>query len=245
LNRLIIPLVLAVCAGCSLVQPAEFDEGAFNSALAKVRTLTEEGRFQNAQTELNAISRPPKSAEYLYYKAFLTHKVEGKPRIAVKWFRKALDAVRSPKIRSSDPLLEEKIIFYMSYALAESGKKEEAAGWMNAAFSLLERLDQNGRLVDGQGYYLMAYCYDRRNEPDLSRAFYEKAIAAFSTNSTKSYYLAGSYFNVGLQHYNAKEYAEAVQWWEKALAAEPPDGAFREYYRKWYETARQAAGLGF
>lgn len=213
--------------------------GVSGEDVVRVRALVREGRFVQAKAVVDGWGRVT-DPEGLYYRAFLAHRVEGRPERAVRMFGAVLRRLRSG-VEVGDPLLEVKAVFYAAYAAAEAGREAEAERGFDEALSFLEGMERAGRLIDGEGWYMLAYCYDRRKESGLAERYYGRAAAFFATNMPGHYLRGGAFFNIGRMYYNRQDYGAAMRWWGRALAVTPGDGAFREHYLRWYEVARQAS----
>jgi len=242
-TKIIYVLFLIAFCGCNIFKPVE--EQKVNEILNKVEVLTETGKFNDAYKEILNLKRINKSPEFLFYKGFLIHKIEKNPSKAIRFLKKAESLLQNKKSSTQDPLLAIKIEFYLSYAYRELKKEEDAEKFLNSAFSRLEKNFSLNRFVNGEAMYMLAYIYSLKNKKEESLLFYNKAILWFKDNNPLHFYYPASFFNIGLQYYNEKNYSEAVKFWQKAFELEPSDGWYKDYYKKWLNVAMQAYQAGF
>jgi len=181
--------------------------------------------------------------EVLFNLAFTADKVRPDPSFSISLYRKCLARFEDEPAAFSDIILKVKTYFYLGYLYEKMRKPDKADDNMNSAFAQLDRLNKASKLDDGVGFYLLAYCYARHKQHELSLEFYQKALDWFEQNRPDSYYLRGCFYNIGLYYYNAMDYKNAVVYWRQAWEKEPASGYFKEIYRKSYDLAREAQGL--
>lgn len=184
-----------------------------------------------------------RTPDVLFSLAFTKDKVKPDAAGSIRLYLKCVGMLERDPSASADPLLKIKAYFYLGYTYGKRKKTERADEYLNSAMAALDRLNTAGRLDDGIGFYLLAYCLERQKLHDLSVEYYQKAIDWFEQNRPGSYYLRGSYYNIGLHYYNVMDYKNAVIYWRLAYEKEPASGYFKETYKKWFDTARDALGF--
>ena len=118
--------------------------------------------------------------------------------------------------------------------------KKLSQQYLNNTLSLLEQLNKQGQLPPGIGYYFLAYCYNKHNNPELAIQFYKKVINYLQETHRNYFYLAGAYFNTGLIYYNQSNLTNAVRYWQKAYDLEPDNGYYKNVYYQWLIIAQES-----